>query len=84
MLTPAGGGPARALQLAARESREIDLAAGEYGIEQTALNGNTGSDSRRQFTIRLEPGQTYRWKLLTLLSAPVDGSGDPASNDHER
>jgi hypothetical protein len=85
VLTPAGGGPARALQLAARESQEIDLAGGEYGIEQTALSGSTGTESRRGFTVRLEAGQTYRWRLATLLSAPAgESGGDPMSNAHER
>ena len=85
MLSPTGGGPARALHLAARESQEVDLEGGEYRIEQTELTGTTGIESVRRFTVRLEPGQTYRWRLETLLSAPAGGaSGEPANDGHER
>jgi hypothetical protein len=81
-LTLAGGGPAHVLHLSARESQETDLAGGAYGIEQTALNGSTGLESTRRFTVRLEPGQTYRWRLATLLSATPGGT--PANDEHER
>ena len=83
-LTPTGG-PVRVLHIAARESQELDLVGGSYGIEQTALNGSTGADSTRRFTIRLEPGQTYRWRLVTLLSAAANGKRrDTANDEHER
>jgi hypothetical protein len=84
-LSPAGGGPARVLHPAARESEELDLAGGSYGIEQRALIGSMGADSTRRFTIRLESGQTYRWRLVTLLSVPPDGMlRDPTNDEHER
>jgi hypothetical protein len=85
MLAPADGGPVRALHLADRESQEVDLAAGEYRIEQTALKGAKEIKSTRRLTVRLDPGQTYRWRLVTLLSAPASGAGgDPANNGNER
>jgi len=84
-LAPAVGGPYRILHLAGRESQAVDLPGGEYHIEQTALAGPTGAGSTRQLKIRLDSGQTYRWRLVTLLSAPADGARSaPANDDHER
>jgi hypothetical protein len=82
LLTPAGGGPVRTLHLAARETQETDLGGGEYRIEQTALSGTAGLESTRRLTVQLDPGQTYRWRLVTLLSAPA--GVDPANDRHER
>jgi hypothetical protein len=79
-ITPSDGGQARALHLAARETQEVDLSGGEYGIEQTAQTETTATKSTRRFTIRLEPGQSYRWRLVTLLSAPAgETRGDPVN-----
>ena len=80
-LTPADGGAVLPLRLQARESRELEISGGAYGIEQTALNGGGGTDSTRRFTVRLESGQTYRWRLVTLLSAPIGET--QASTVHE-
>lgn len=74
-IAPTGGGEARALRLPARALQEIDVAAGDYVIDQTMLTGNAEPASTRRLTIRLEPGQTYRWRLVTLLSAPMQESG---------
>jgi hypothetical protein len=73
-IAPAGGGPAIALHIAGRESQEADLQAGAYEIVQTAAPGSGGAELTRRFTVRLEPGQTYRWRLVTLLSAPANGA----------
>jgi hypothetical protein len=81
-LTPSGGGPARVLHLAPWDSQKLDFAGGSYGIEQTALNGSRETESTRRFTIRLESGQTYRWRLVTLLSAPVDAAA-PRSDERQ-
>lgn len=70
-IAPSGGGEARALRLPGRDTQKIDLAAGEYVIEQTMLARDAGPASTRRLTIRLEPGQTYRWRLVTLLTAPT-------------
>lgn len=84
-LTPAPDGPARPLRVEARESQMLDLEGGPYEIEQTALNGGTGAELTRRFTIRLEPGQTYRWRLVTLLTAPANGTHpDTGTDQHER
>lgn len=70
-IDPGGGGEGRALRLPGRGTQQIDLAAGDYVIEQTMLARNAGPASTRRLTIKLEPGQTYRWRLVTLLTAPT-------------
>lgn len=54
---------------------KIDLAGGDYLIEQTVTSAAAAPGLTRRIPARLEPGQTYRWRLDTLLS---DSSGDPA------
>jgi hypothetical protein len=80
-IAPAGGGEARVLRLQARASQKVELSAGDYAIEQTLLAGNPGPASTRRLSAKLDPGQTYRWRLVTLLSAlPGDigrERGDP-------
>jgi len=56
-------------------SVKIDLAGGDYLIEQTVTSPGAAPELSRRIPARLEPGQTYRWRLDTLLS---DTSGDPA------
>ena len=74
-IAPTGGGETRTLQLPARGAQNLDLAAGEYVIEQTMLTGDAEPASTRRLTAKLDPGQTYRWRLVTLLSAPNQDPG---------
>jgi hypothetical protein len=67
-VTSKKGGQASASRLSARASLKVDLPAGDYVIEQTALAKNM-SEATRHFDARLESGLTYRWRLATLLSA---------------
>ncbi len=84
-ISPVAGGEARALRLAARASQVVDIPGGEYAIEQTLLTVDAGTDSVRRFSVRIEVGQTYRWRLATLLTAPTGETGrDTASDRHER
>jgi hypothetical protein len=79
---PRAGGAVRVLHLAARESQRIDLAGGTYSIEQIALNESGAADSTRRFAVNLESGQTYRWRLATLLSGEAEGT--LLNDKHER
>ena len=54
----------------ARASLSIDLAGGDYVIEQTELSADAGPALSRQIPTQLVAGQTYRWRLATLLSEP--------------
>ena len=84
-IAPASGGEHRVLHLTARASQAIDLPAGDYAVEQTALTADAGIESARRFTSHLDAGQTYRWRLATLLTAPSgESDGDLTDNGHER
>lgn len=53
---------------------QVDLAGGDYLIEQTVTSAPAAPGLTRRIPAHLKPGQTYRWRLDTLLSA-----GDPAA-----
>jgi hypothetical protein len=85
VISPVAGGEARSLQLTAWASQAIDLPGGDYLIEQAVLAADAGNGSVRRFPTRLDAGQTYRWRLATLLTAPpARTGGDPAADKHER
>ena len=72
------GPETREARVAARSSIEVTLAGGDYVIEQTVVTGIAGGGLARRLPARLEPGQTYRWRLGTLLSDPAGNAGrDP-------
>ena len=75
-ISPMAGGETHTLHLAVRALQAIDLSPGDYVIEQTALVVDAGPDSARRFKTRIDVGQTYRWRLATLLSALRE---DPAA-----
>jgi hypothetical protein len=58
----------------ARGSIALNLAGGDYVIEQTARLERARPALVRKAPARLEPGQTYRWRLATLLSSPAGGA----------
>ena len=67
------GNPVRDLQLVAQSSQSVDLEGSDYVIEQSAQAEGAPSNLSRSISVRLEPGQTYVWRLATLLS----GQGGP-------
>ena len=71
------GESAADFHLNARASRTIELAAGTYSIEQTALSLGTAPEMSRKIPATLEAGQTYRWRLVTLLSEQQGSSDSP-------
>jgi len=74
VITPASSGDSRVVKLAAVKSADVELAGGDYDFVQTMLAADAKPDSVRRFSMRLEAGQSYRWRLMSLLSgAPVDG-----------
>jgi hypothetical protein len=64
-------GKARVSRVPAKATLESDLPGGDYGIEQTIVTDNASPGSTRHFELRLEAGQTYRWRLATLQSTPA-------------
>ena len=66
------GRVARTLPIAARATLRAEFPGGTYQITQTALTAVAGPGATREFSLRLEPGETYRWRLATLLATPTD------------
>jgi len=69
------GGPVRDLQLAAQSSQGVDLEGADYLIEQSAQAGGAASTLTRSISVHLDAGQTYVWRLATLLSGQGDAVG---------
>ena len=74
--THASGEPAIDSRLRARATLALDLRSGDYRIEQkqVALPDSPPSELSRKISLRVEPGQAYRWRLATLLSEPAANS----------
>ena len=68
VITPAEGGERRRWKLPVAKSLDVELAGGNYAVEQTMLTDDVGADATRRFSTRFEDGQSYRWRLMTLLS----------------
>jgi len=68
VIAPAAGGESRAPRVPPRGSLKIDLAGGDYLIDQSALPVGAAPELSRRLPARLEAGKTYRWRLGTLLS----------------
>lgn len=68
VLTDAAGGAELEVQVAPHADRSIELAGGDYGIAQSIIPPNPTGGMDRKITCRLESGQTYHWRLATLLS----------------
>jgi hypothetical protein len=64
-------------RLQSRASLTVDLAGGDYVIEQTVLSENASPGLSRKISARLDSGQAYRWRLATLLSEPADNAVSP-------
>ena len=63
-------------KLEARASRTLDIPGGDYVIKQTVLSEGAAKELSREIPAKFDPGQVYRWRLVTLLSEP---SGVPDS-----
>ena len=74
-LTVPRGGGARDVRVEPHRSIELELAGGDYQIEQTMLTSPDSPESVRRFPARLDAGQTYRWPLATLLAGAEDEDG---------
>jgi hypothetical protein len=74
-LTAPQDGKARDVRVEPRRSVELELAGGDYQIEQAMLTSPDSPESVRRFPVRLDAGQTYRWPLATLLAGAEDEGG---------
>ncbi|MDI1249124.1 MAG: hypothetical protein PSV13_09700 [Lacunisphaera sp.] len=76
VIAPAAGGEGRTSRVPPRGSLTIDLAGGDYLIDQSALPAGAAPELSRRLPVRLAAGKAYRWRLGTLLS---DAAGAPMS-----
>lgn len=60
-----------------RQSRSIDLASGEYSIRQTVLSEGAANELSRELPAKFAPGESYRWRLATLLSDTTEPPNAP-------
>jgi hypothetical protein len=78
-LTGPRGGEARDVRVEPRSSVELELAGGDYQIEQAMLTSPESPESVRRFSVRLDAAQTYRWPLATLMTGAEDEGGGARS-----
>jgi len=78
VITPTIGSEQRRWKISVAKSTEVELAAGDYEVEQTMLTDDAGPDATRRFLMRLEPGQAYRWRLVALLAGETSEARRPA------
>jgi hypothetical protein len=71
------GGERRILKLPLDKSIEVELTAGEYEVEQTMVVDEVGPDATRRFSMKLDSGEHYRWRLVTLLSDSMEAKAQP-------
>ena len=74
-LTAPRSDEARDVRVEPRSSVELELAGGDYQIEQAMLTSPDSPESVRRFPARLDAGQTYRWPLATLMAGAEDEGG---------
>jgi hypothetical protein len=77
VIAPMAGGDKRTLKLPLGKSLEVELAAGEYEVEQMMAIADAGPDATRRFSMKLDAGEHYRWRLVTLLSDSAEVKGQP-------
>jgi hypothetical protein len=77
-MTPAAGGEPRSWKLPLAKSLKVELAGGDYQVEQTMLTDDAGPNEPRRFSLRLTAGESYRWRLVTLLSGAAEDDRLPA------
>jgi hypothetical protein len=68
-VTAAAGSETGVAEVPARGFAEVTVGGGDYFIEQAARGA--GAELSRRLPARLEAGQTYQWRLGTLLSDPA-------------
>jgi hypothetical protein len=72
VIKPRAGGDVHIWKVPQGKTLDIELAGGEYAVEQTMLIESAQPNSTRRFSMQLEAGQFYRWRLMTLLSGARD------------
>lgn len=84
-VTPTTGGDTQTWKVPLAKSLDVKLPGGDYAVEQTMLTDDAGPEAIRRFSLRLEPGESYRWRLVTLLSGSSEELHQPAraSDNHE-
>ena len=77
VIVRSSGGSAADFHLEPRGSHSVDLVGDNYSIEQTTLSEAAAPELSRKIPATLEAGQSYRWRLVTLLSEQRGSSDSP-------
>ena len=80
VITSVASGNQATWKVPVKKSVEVELAGGDYAVEQTMLADGAGPDATRRFTIRVGAGQSYRWRLMTLLSGEAAAALPPENS----
>jgi len=85
VITPALGGEVQTWKLPVAKSQEAVLPGGDYVVDQTMLTVAISTVQTRRFPMKLDAGQAYRWRLVTVLSGDDKNVRLPISGgeDHE-
>jgi hypothetical protein len=80
VITSVASGDQGTWKVPVAKSIVVELAGGDYAVEQTMLADGAAPDATRRFTMRLAAGQSYRWRLMTLLSGEAAAALPPENS----
>lgn len=67
---PRDGGASRAEAVRPRETKTVRVAGGaDYVVEQAVVTPGARVGSPRSVTVRFDPGESYDWRLATVLTS---------------
>jgi hypothetical protein len=73
MVSAIAGGEPRVIRIEPQDKVELNLARGDYSIEQTLVALSGMGEATRRLPVSFEAGQTYQWPLATLGDEAADG-----------
>lgn len=83
-LTAVRDGAPRAVLVAPHASVAVELAGGEYQVEQARQIAPGESGPPRRFPLCVEAGRTYRWALAMLMAEADDADPDATDRGDRR
>ncbi|PTY05721.1 hypothetical protein DB347_15265 [Opitutaceae bacterium EW11] len=72
-----GSRPSEPWTIPPKETRTWELPEGEYAFVQALVGPDDKPESTRTFSMQLSADETYRWKLVTLLTDDSGGRSAP-------
>ena len=83
-LTAVRDGAPRAVLVAPHASVAVELAGGEYQVEQARQIAPGEPEPPRRFPLCVEAGRTYRWALAMLMAEADDADPDATDRGDRR